>query len=192
MAGAGFESDLVDFGPAFSGDEECLALRIVGDAVEHVVGMSDGFLGVDAREVECSKDLARSRIDANDAIGLPDVGKNFAFDEFEFVELIDVISSVHNGNFTRDAKAFGVDELELGGAIAHDQMSAIIGEAPAFALVTEVFLPSERGGIVDESLLVLPSQLVELAVEFGEAFAKKLGTQFAFDENFSCGDFYLP
>ena len=71
-------------------------------------------------------------------------------------------------------------------------MSAIIGETPAFALVTEVFLPSERGGIVDESLLVLPSQLVELAVEFGEAFAKKLGTQFALDENFSCFDFYFP
>ena len=154
--------------------------------------MGDGFLGVDAREVEGSKDLARFRIDANDAIGLPDVGKNFAFDEFEFVELIDGISSVHNGEFAQDTKAFGVDELELGGAIAHDQMSAIIGESPAFALVTEVFLPSERGGIVDESLLVLPSQLVELAVEFGEAFAKKLGTQFALDENFSCFDFYFP
>ena len=154
--------------------------------------MGDGFFRVYVREVEGSKDLARFRIDADDAIGMPDVGKNFAFDELEFVELTDGISSVRDGDFARDAIGFGVDELELCGAIAHDQMSAIIGESPAFAMETEVFLPSERCGIVDESLLVLPGELVELAVEFGEAFAEKLGTEFALDENVSCFDFYFP
>src|SRR3954447_12620843 len=71
--------------PPFAGDEETVVGRIVGNAVEHVCA---GALGgrQQPAEIDVAGDLPARGRDARNIIGLPDVRKDLAFDEFQLVQ----------------------------------------------------------------------------------------------------------
>ena len=58
--------------------------------------------------------------DPGDTVGVPDVGVDFAFDEFEFVELGDFGDAVFDSYLPGFLEAFGVPEAERSGAVAGD------------------------------------------------------------------------
>ena len=75
----------------------------------------------------------------------------------------------------RDLESHRIKKAELVGAVAEDQGLAIGGEAPAFAGVGEFFFEGERGEVVDEALLVFPSELVNFSAEHGHALGEVFG-----------------
>src|ERR1041385_6381622 len=75
--------DLEELGPVFTGDENAVVGRIVGDTVEHVdLGLTAVGIGEEAGAIDPSFDFSGGGVDARDAVGLPDVGEDFALDEF--------------------------------------------------------------------------------------------------------------
>src|ERR1035438_3975863 len=79
------EFDFEEFGPVLAGDEEAVVLGVIGNAVEdiglEIAGVDDVGGGQQAGEVDPSDDFAGLGIDAGDAVGLPDVGVDLAFDQ---------------------------------------------------------------------------------------------------------------
>ena len=103
---------------------------IVGDAVEDIGAVGFGKLFFQACEVEPAGDLAVVGRDAGDLVGLVDVSKDLAVDPFEFVEVCQRDLTVFDFEGLEDGEILGVDELEGAGAVAHDELFAIICEAP--------------------------------------------------------------
>src|SRR5215212_7277780 len=69
----GHQLDFVDARPPLAGDEQAVALRIVGDAVQHVSAW--GLAAIEqAGQIDPAGDLAGPGRDAGDSFGLPDVG----------------------------------------------------------------------------------------------------------------------
>lgn len=68
-------------------------------------------------------------------------------------------------------------------------MLPVGGQSPAFAAVIEFADFVERFQIVDERLVVLPGQLVQLAVQQREAFAEQVVVQFFCDDRPAGGEF---
>src|SRR4030095_901974 len=73
------QPDLEQLRPELAGDEQPIALRIVGDAVEHAVGRT--FAGCEQpAQVDVPQDTAGRWRYARDVIGGPDVGEHLTFD----------------------------------------------------------------------------------------------------------------
>src|ERR1035438_5093331 len=92
------EFDFEELGPAFAGDEEAIVLGVVGDAVEDIglgraIGGSEQTAAVDPAD-----DLAGFGVDAGDAVGLPDVGVDFALHPFELVQFDDGAALLGDGD----------------------------------------------------------------------------------------------
>src|SRR5579859_2703 len=85
----GDEADFEKGGPEFAGDEEAFVDGVVGDAVEDLAGFEFVHGAEQAFEIDPAEYLAGLRVDAGDFVGLPDVGEEFAFDKFQFIQLID-------------------------------------------------------------------------------------------------------
>ena len=145
------EFDLEDGGPLFAGDEEAVVLGVVGDAVEDGFGVELEHGGEEAGEVDPGDDVAVAGSDAGDAVGVPDVGVDFAVDVFELVEEGDGCALVGDGDVADFVEVFGVAEAEGGGAVGGDDVGGVVGHAPAFAGVGEVGEGMEGGAVVDEA-----------------------------------------
>src|ERR1700722_4062945 len=131
------ELDLEDAGPQLPGDKQTLVVWGVGDSVENSPGLEVVDRGQKTGEVDPADHLAALRRDAGDAIRLPNVGKNFSLDEFELVQLVDRLVSVVDFNATLFCERIAVQNAELSGSVAHEKVTAIGGESPAFAGVCE-------------------------------------------------------
>ena len=68
----------------------------------------------------------------------------------------------------------GIEEAERCGAVAEDEVFAVLGEAPAFAVVVKGAQKAESGAVVDEGDVRLPGELDEGAAPVGEAFGEVL------------------
>src|SRR5689334_14057107 len=84
-----FQAYFKNLWPVFAGDEEAIGLGVVGDAVHDVEVAGIITRAKNAVEIDNATEFASVGIDAGDVEGLPDIGKDFAFDEFEFVEASD-------------------------------------------------------------------------------------------------------
>src|ERR1700722_3108352 len=153
-----------------AGDEEAFAFRVVGDAVEDV-GSRAIFGWQNSGEINDADDLAVGGIDADDKLGGPDVGEDFAVDKFQFVQLwnqsvgVDVDGALH-------LKRIGIEKKDLRGAVAHDQLRIVSGEAPTFGGIGEFLLLLERGEVINETLVILPGELKKFAVLEREALGE--------------------
>jgi hypothetical protein len=74
---------------------------------------------------------------------LPDVGEDFAFHPFEFVEVFEGPAVFAHANAARFGERLAVENADLVGAVAEVEMAAVGGEAPAFAPVGELALQFE-------------------------------------------------
>lgn len=173
--------------PVFSGDEEVAGFGIVGDAVEDLGAVGWYELVAEAGEVEPAGDFAVSSGNAGDALGLIDIGEDLAVDVFELVELVDGVGAVGDGESFLDGEILGAAEGELVAAVAHDEVGAVVSEAPAFALVgvgadglEGVWLEDVGGGF-------LPGEDPELLADEGESLAEDGLGEWALAEDFSGG-----
>jgi len=158
----------------FAGDEETVALSVVSDAIEH--GFSVNLLvgGQEAGAVDPVEDVAVVGIDADDAVGVPDVGVDDAIDVFELVELVNEGGAVVDDNVAGLGKVGGIAEAEGRGAVAGDELGSGAGDAPAFAVVVEGREGAEGGAIEDEAGVGLPGPFDEVGAEVDNAFAEVL------------------
>ena len=183
--------DLEELGPSLAGHEQAVALGVVGDAVEDVglvvaIGGCQQAAGVDPAD-----HFAGSGVDAGDAIGLVDVGVDFALHPFEFVQFGDRPAIGGDGNAAGFLEGFGIPEAQFGGAIAHDDALAIGGEPPAFAGVGKFAFGGETGEIVDESLFGLPGQFEQAVLPNDDAFAEILAGDVAVLQHLAGLQFHL-
>src|SRR5262249_45340106 len=100
------------------------------------------------------------RINARDAVGLPDVGVDLSLNVFELIEFVDLAPVVLDPDNALHLEGVGVQEADLIRPVAHDQRTSIVREPPAFSRVIEPTDQVERVEVINESLLRLPSQLV--------------------------------
>src|SRR5207249_5968334 len=82
----GHDADLKQPRPELAGNEQPLALGVVGDAVEHVLLAGPLLRREDARHVDPAGDPARGRVDADDPVFAPDVREDLALDVLQLVE----------------------------------------------------------------------------------------------------------
>ena len=119
--------------------------------------------------------MAGLGIDADDVVGLPNVGVNSAVDVFQFIETDDGGALfIEDGDLMRDFQRVWIEEVEIVGAVTHDKLLAVVGKPPAFCGVGEGVEQFEAVLVVDKAGLVLPGELVDFVVEDGDAFSKIL------------------
>ena len=171
----------------FAGDEEAVALGVVGYAIEDGLGVYFLVGGEEAGAVDPVDDLAVFGVDAGDAVGVPDVGVDDAVDVFELVELVDEGGAVVDGDAAGLGEVGGIAEAEGGGAVAGDEFGGGAGDAPAFAVVVEGGEGAEGGAVEDEAGVGLPGPLDEVGAEVDDAFAEVLWGDFVALEDFAGG-----
>ena len=69
---------------------------------------------------------------------MPDVGVDLAVNVFELVQLGDRGAAIFDVDVADLAESGGIEEAERRGAVAQDQVLAVLGEPPAFAVVVKV------------------------------------------------------
>ena len=133
------QPDLEQLGPELARHEQALAGRVVGDAVEHVGVVGDEvLLRQQALQVDPADDLARLRVDACDAIRLPEVGVDLAFHPLELVDLVDRLAECGDVDAVGLDQRLRVEEADVGGAVAHHHLRVVVRQAPALAGVAEL------------------------------------------------------
>ena len=115
------QGDLEYLRPELSGDKEPVVSGVVRDAVEHGFVVGELAARHQAFEIDPADDTARCWRDAGDAIGVPDVGVDFAVDVFEFVEFLDWLAVVFDGDAAGFVEGFGIEEAQGRGAVAEDE-----------------------------------------------------------------------
>jgi hypothetical protein len=75
-------------------------LRIIRDAVENRLGVNSLGGRQKSSEINPGDHMTILRRNSRDPVRVPDIGVNFAFDKFEFVELIDNFASVFDSYMT--------------------------------------------------------------------------------------------
>jgi hypothetical protein len=110
-------------------------------------------------------------------IPIPDVGKDLAMDVLQFVQPVHPPTSAVNHQTPHDSEILRIDESQRGRTVAHDQMRAIVGQPPTFALVTQTAQFVERLLVVDDGQTVAPSQLVDPVAEHRDPFAEQVARQ---------------
>src|SRR5215212_479305 len=131
--------------PVLAGDEQTVAFGIVGDAVQHAVGIAVGILDGQLGEVDPALHRAALRVDPGDAVAHPDVGVDFALHIFELVEALDRFAAKRDPDPLALRHRRRIEEAQLAGAVAHDDVLAVLGERPALAGIAELALGAEIG-----------------------------------------------
>ena len=105
---------------------------------------------------------------------IPAIGEDLAIDVLELIEIDDFSVLVSNDEAPNHLEGLRIEKSQGGGSIAHDQVSAVRGQAPSFSLIGEVSDLLERFLIVDEAPACLPGELVELVIKKCETFAEEI------------------
>src|SRR5689334_16905701 len=153
------ELDFEKFRPELAGHEEAVARFVVGDAVQDGLVVRHVARLEQPREVDPALDLSGLRVDARDAVLVPDVRVNLALHVFELVQLKDGPAVVRDVDRALDLVRARVDEAYLRRAVAEDERVGVVRQAPAFAGVCELAGLLESLRVVDEALLALPGEL---------------------------------
>lgn len=165
-------SDLEQSRPALAGDEQASARGVPGDAVEHAGGGAIRQGCAQPGGIEHTQDFAALRVDAQNIVGVPDVGPDLAVDVFELVESVDRDTVVVYPQAPNDGEIVGVEQAQGRAAVAHDQMRAVPGQPPALAGVVQPRHLFERIAVIDECDAGFPGQLVEAVIGERQAFAE--------------------
>ena len=133
----GEEPDFEDERPEFAGDEESVVFAVIGNAVEHVNGVFVLFGVEDSCEVNPGEEFSVLGRDDGDAVLLPDVGVDSAFDKLKLIESDDWSVIVSDVEAAYGFKGVGVKQVEGCGAVADYEAVGVGGDAPAFGGVCE-------------------------------------------------------
>ena len=106
---------------------------------------------------------------------MPDVGVDLAVHKLKLIQLRDRGATVSDNKAANFAKSSGIEVAESCGAIAHDQILAVLCESPAFAEVIKSTQQAEGGSVVDKRSMRLPSELDQRVSPLGETFGKVAG-----------------
>src|SRR5579883_1319690 len=172
----GHDFDLKQLWPQLAGDKQTIAEGVIGDSVQNV----DAFairLRQDSRQIDPSEHAAVGGRDAGDLLGLPDVGVQLAAHPLKFVEVHNLARPVMDRDAPQLAQRQRVPDADLRGAVVHVNARAVVGEAPALALIGERAPALQRRLVVDESDLGAVGELEDLPVEDGDPFAEIAGIE---------------
>src|SRR4029077_13139452 len=138
FASRGNNLDLKQLRPQLSGHKQPVARRVVRDAVQYRIWVRQ-FAPVDqSGQIDPTQYLPCPWRDARDLFAVPDVRVDLIVDVFEFVQLLDRMSSlVGHMNATLLAKILRIEKAQISRSIAQDQLLAVVRQAPALALVFE-------------------------------------------------------
>src|ERR1019366_4070833 len=106
--------------------------------------------GEQAGEMDPADDFAGFGIDAGDAVGLPDVGEELAFDPLQLIEVLDRFAFVSDSEAVFFFERVRVPYADLRGAVVHVDDLAVGGHGPALAGILEAALFVEGGEVIDE------------------------------------------
>src|SRR5690606_681310 len=115
------------------------------------------------------------RIDPRDQRRHPDVRVDLAIHPFQLVEPVDRRAIVADVDPPPLLQRRGIEEAQLVAAVAHDDLAAILGEAPAFALVAPFGEAAERAAVPAIADLVLPGDVDDLVAPVDDALAELAG-----------------
>ena len=111
---------------------------VVGDAVRHASDRRRGPGGHQAGEVDPAGHMAVGRVDAGDVVGEPDVGQDLALHPLQLVERLHRYVVGGDGEAALLPQSDGVEEAQLRGAVARDQLVAVAGQRPSLAGIGEL------------------------------------------------------
>src|SRR3989338_7408486 len=168
----GYQLDLENIAPEFTGDKQSAIADVIGGlpgyAVEHSLGAAGGGVIGEQGEIDDACHRSALRIDADNLVGLPDVGLDFAVDVFEFVQIGDWISLPLHVHRALHCECLGIKELQFGCAIAEDQMGAVPGQPPTLRRIIVRCDGLERLEIVHKDDVGLPGQLIDFVFNDSE------------------------
>src|ERR1700710_1792677 len=87
--GMRFHFNLEDLRPLLAGDEEPVALGIIGDAIQYRFLADALVVGQQVGQIDPTYDVAIAWRDAGDAVRVPYVGVNLSLDVLELIEQVD-------------------------------------------------------------------------------------------------------
>src|SRR3989337_459020 len=105
------DSDLKEPGPSLTGNKEPVFLRIVGDAVQHVIWV-EGLRAIESSEVYPSLNLTCLCVDNGYSVFLPNVSVDVAVYEFKFIKVSYFPLSVMHLNISDCLKGYWVKKAE--------------------------------------------------------------------------------
>jgi hypothetical protein len=111
--------------PHFSGDEEPVSVRVVGDSVQYVVWTLI-FQILNALQVNPRRDLTGLDVNNGDPLFSPNVRVDSAFYVLKLVELSDGCRIVYS-HLSDSFESDGIQEVETRRSIAHYESLAIVG-----------------------------------------------------------------
>src|SRR5262245_29775821 len=165
--------DFEDFWPEFSRHEQAVTGSIVSDTVENGVGVGPFGFWKTAGEIDPAQNSAVNRRNARDAIRLPDVRVDLASYPLQFVQLCYGSGAILHRNPSDFFQRGAIPNADIGGTIAHVNLFAVVGEAPAFAGIVEAAQHLKAGFVVNESGLRLPGQLQNLLIQDGDTLTEE-------------------
>src|SRR5712664_4947958 len=129
------ECDLEEFRPILAGDEEAIAVRVVGDAVQHIGLPFHDIRGCEqAGQVDRADDVAVMRIAADYPIGLPDVGIELPFHPFQLVQILDRFALERDLNPPDWNERLRIQQANLRTTVAHQDLFAVLCQSPTFSV----------------------------------------------------------
>src|SRR5579883_1924551 len=172
----GHDFDLKQLWPQLAGDKQTIAEGVIGDSVQNV----DAFairLRQDSRQIDPSEHAAVGGRDAGDLLGLPDVGVELAAHPLKLVDVINLARAVMDRDAPQLAQRHRIPDSDLRGAVVHVNARAVVGEAPALALIGERAAALHRRLVVDKSDLGAIGELEDLLIDDGDSFAEIAGIE---------------
>lgn len=142
--------DLEELGPKFARHEEPVTASIVDDPVEHIHGNPPVGLREQPAEIDPAVHFAGPGGNPRDPVCQVDVGKDFASDVLQFIELRKRRAAALHVQAPRLPEGPGIDEPQRRGAVAHDQEVPVSSQPPPLTRIAEGSHPLRSGKIVDE------------------------------------------
>src|SRR4051812_9896924 len=94
-AHAATHANLIYVRPPFAGDEQAIARRVVGNAVQNRLRARTDDR-VQPGQIDPLAHASRPQVDDGDSIRMPDVGVDVAANEFELIEALDRLTVVRD------------------------------------------------------------------------------------------------
>ena len=108
------DSDLEQLGPQLAGDEEAVAIGVVGDAVQDGALAMEFALVNDALQIDSSQYLPGVRGNAHNVVRLPDVGVDFTSYPFELIEVFDWPTGlIRHSQAANGMERLGIEEAQV-------------------------------------------------------------------------------
>src|ERR1700733_1390767 len=165
--------------PLLPGDEDPIMLRIVSNPVENRFGVDPLGRRHQAGQVNPCDYMSVRRRNPSDHIRVPDIRVNLAFDELQFIEIVDDFVSVRYENVAGFLKSFGIAKAERRAAVAGNDLLSSASHTPAFSGVSELLHRLEVGAVVNEADVRLPRPLINVRTPVHNPFAEILRRYFA-------------